>query len=56
MGDSAGEYRGGMAGDPVFLRTPQFVDGRLAARLGYELLLKIETLNPVKCFKGRGVS
>lgn len=42
--------------DPVFLRTPQFVDRGLAAYLGCELLLKVETLNPVKSFKGRGAS
>jgi threonine dehydratase len=42
--------------DPVFLNTPQYVDAALSARLGCEVLLKIETLNPIRCFKGRGAS
>lgn len=42
--------------DPLFLGTPQFVDPGLAAHLGCELLLKVETLNPIKSFKGRGAS
>ncbi|MGI8483575.1 MAG: threonine ammonia-lyase [Thermomicrobiales bacterium] len=42
--------------DPIFLKTPQFVDPGLAAQLGCELLLKVETLNPVRSFKGRGAS
>ena len=42
--------------DPIFLGTPQFVDPGLAAYFGCELLLKVETLNPVRSFKGRGAS
>jgi len=40
--------------DPVFLRTPQFVDERLSAALGREVVVKAETLNPIGSFKGRG--
>ena len=40
--------------DPVFLHTPQYVDPGLSEALGCEVLLKVETLNPVRCFKGRG--
>ncbi len=39
---------------PVFLDTPQFVDERLSAALGREVLVKVETLNPIGSFKGRG--
>ncbi|HEX4365628.1 MAG TPA: pyridoxal-phosphate dependent enzyme [Rhodopila sp.] len=40
--------------DPVFLASPQFVCEPLSAVLGLRLLVKVETLNPVRCFKGRG--
>lgn len=40
--------------DPVFLNSPLFTSEQLNERLGVELLLKDETRNPVKCFKGRG--
>ena len=40
--------------DPVFLDTPQFVDERLSGVLGREVLVKVETLNPIGSFKGRG--
>lgn len=39
---------------PEFLHTPQYVCEPLGAELGVELLLKVETLNPVRSFKGRG--
>jgi threonine dehydratase len=42
--------------DPVFLNSPQFVCEPLAAALGCELVVKIETLNPIRSFKGRGAS
>jgi len=42
--------------DPVFLDTPQFVAERLGAALGREVVVKIETLNPIGSFKGRGTS
>jgi threonine dehydratase len=40
--------------DPVFLDTPQFVDERLSAVFGRDVLVKVETLNPIGSFKGRG--
>ena len=42
--------------DPVFLNTPQFVSDRLSDELGREVLVKVETLNPIGSFKGRGAS
>jgi threonine dehydratase len=42
--------------DPVFLDTPQFESDRLSNALGRKLLVKIETLNPIGSFKGRGTS
>jgi threonine dehydratase len=42
--------------DPVFLNTPQYISERLSAKFGCELTLKIETINPIGCFKGRGAS
>jgi threonine dehydratase len=40
--------------DPVFLDTPQYVDESLCAALGRQVLVKVETANPVRSFKGRG--
>src|SRR4051794_3340047 len=40
--------------DPVFRDTPQYVCEPLGAALGCSMLLKVETLNPVRSFKGRG--
>lgn len=40
--------------DPVFLDTPQFRSDSLSELLGLSLVVKIETLNPIRCFKGRG--
>jgi threonine dehydratase len=42
--------------DPVFLRTPQFLDERLSGALGREVVVKVETVNPIGSFKGRGAS
>jgi threonine dehydratase len=42
--------------DPVFLGTPQFVDEGLSDELERELVVKVETLNPIGSFKGRGAS
>jgi threonine dehydratase len=42
--------------DPVFLDTPQFVSDRLSDELGREILVKVETLNPIGSFKGRGAT
>lgn len=40
--------------DPAFRDTPQFVSEQLCAELGRAVLIKIETLNPLGSFKGRG--
>ncbi len=40
--------------DPVFLHSPQFVSEPLAERLGVATVLKVETVNPIRSFKGRG--
>lgn len=40
--------------DPVFLNSPQFVSASLSAKLGMRLLCKVESLNPIRSFKGRG--
>lgn len=40
--------------DPVFLHSPQFVSERLSERLGVTTVLKVETVNPIRSFKGRG--
>ncbi len=42
--------------DPVFLQTPQFVCEALGEVVGVHLTLKVETLNPIRSFKGRGAS
>jgi threonine dehydratase len=39
---------------PAFLNTPQFVDDGLSADLGRDVVVKVETLNPIGSFKGRG--
>jgi threonine dehydratase len=40
--------------DPVFRDSPQFVDEQLCAALGRRTIVKVETANPIRCFKGRG--
>ena len=40
--------------DPVFLNSPQFESEPLGDALGMRVLLKVETINPIRCFKGRG--
>ena len=40
--------------DPVFLNTPQFNCEPLSEALGCHLTLKVECLNPIRSFKGRG--
>jgi threonine dehydratase len=42
--------------DPVFLGAPQFVHEGLSARLGVPVIVKVETVNPIRSFKGRGTS
>jgi threonine dehydratase len=41
--------------DPVFLDSPQYEDTQLNAALGRHALVKLETGNPIRSFKGRGV-
>src|SRR5919199_1465763 len=40
--------------DAAFLQTPQFPADQLRARLGFDVVLKGETVNPIRSFKGRG--
>jgi threonine dehydratase len=40
--------------DPVFRDTPQYRCGPLGRELGCDVTLKVETVNPVRSFKGRG--
>jgi len=40
--------------DPSFLNTPQFISKGLSNHFNCQLTVKIETLNPIKSFKGRG--
>lgn len=40
--------------DPAFLDTPQFRSDALSEALGADVWLKIECLNPLRSFKGRG--
>jgi threonine dehydratase len=40
--------------DSVFLHSPQYEDRSLDAALGQRVLIKVETANPIRSFKGRG--
>jgi threonine dehydratase len=40
--------------DPVFLHTPQYQADSLSRLLGPKVLVKVETANPIRSFKGRG--
>ncbi len=40
--------------DPVFTGSPQYVHEGLSARLGVPVIVKVETVNPIRSFKGRG--
>ncbi|HSS92698.1 MAG TPA: pyridoxal-phosphate dependent enzyme [Candidatus Dormibacteraeota bacterium] len=40
--------------DPIFLNTPQFECEPLSDRLGVRTVLKVESVNPIRSFKGRG--
>ncbi len=42
--------------DPVFLNSPQFRADALLTHLGKTPLLKLEIINPIRSFKGRGAS
>jgi threonine dehydratase len=39
---------------PAFTNSPQFVHDGLSARLGLPVIVKVETVNPIRSFKGRG--
>ena len=39
---------------PVFRNTPQYTCPPLSEALGCEVIVKLETANPVRCFKARG--
>ncbi|MEM9643958.1 MAG: pyridoxal-phosphate dependent enzyme [Planctomycetota bacterium] len=39
---------------PLFRDTPQYACASLGKALGCEVILKVETLNPIRCFKARG--
>jgi threonine dehydratase len=40
--------------DPAFRDSPQYVHEGLSARLGVPVIVKVETANPIRSFKGRG--
>lgn len=40
--------------DPVFRDSPQYVHEGLSARAGRPVIVKVETTNPIRSFKGRG--
>jgi threonine dehydratase len=42
--------------DPVFRNSPQYVHEGLSGRLGVPVIVKVETVNPIRSFKGRGTS
>lgn len=40
--------------DPLFQNTPQYESETLGAYFGCRVILKVETVNPIRSFKGRG--
>ena len=40
--------------DPAFIHSPQYVHEGLSRRLGVPVIVKVETTNPIRSFKGRG--
>jgi len=40
--------------DPVFRNSPQYACEPLSERLGVTTILKVECVNPIRSFKGRG--
>jgi threonine dehydratase len=40
--------------DPVFRNTPLIWNDELDKQTGAHILIKVETVNPIRCFKGRG--
>jgi len=51
----AGIARAARGIDPVFRDSPQYACEPLSQALGCQLTIKVETLNPIRSFKGRGV-
>ena len=51
---TAGIEEASRAVDPVFRDSPQFVCEPISARLDVITVLKVETINPIRSFKGRG--
>ena len=52
---SPAAIRGARAGiAPAFLGTPQYVHEGLSARAGIPVIVKVEAVNPIRSFKGRG--
>lgn len=47
-------WRASKSISPVFLNSPQYDCEPLSKVLGCKLTLKVETVNPIRCFKGRG--
>lgn len=47
-------WRAARSISPIFLGSPQFDCEPLSQALGCKLTLKVETMNPIRCFKGRG--
>jgi threonine dehydratase len=39
---------------PAFVHSPQYIHEGLSARLGVPVIVKVETVNPIRAFKGRG--
>jgi threonine dehydratase len=39
---------------PAFTNSPQYVHDGLSGRLGVPVIVKVETVNPIRSFKGRG--
>ena len=39
---------------PAFTNSPQYVHDGLSTRLGVPVIVKVETVNPIRSFKGRG--
>ena len=39
---------------PAFTNSPQYIHDGLSARLGVPVIVKVETVNPIRSFKGRG--
>ncbi len=40
--------------DSVFLNSPQYINHGLSKIFDLNLMVKVETINPIRCFKGRG--